>query len=77
MNISVQMIPVYHVADYNLQIFKLFPASFYPAYCHDYHNSILSLFILLYCAIRVRFIFQIDFDTYIIISEDNAIDIPM
>ena len=71
------MIPVYHVTDYNLLIFNLFPASFYLAYCHDYHNSMISLFILLYCAIIERFIFQIDFDTYINISEDNAIGISV
>ena len=59
----------------------MFPVLFYLAYCHDNmngdnHNSILSLFILLYCAIIVRFIFQIDIDTYVInISEDNAINI--
>ena len=41
-------------------------------------DIILSLFILIYCAILVRYIFQIDFDTYVInISKDNAIDIPV
>ena len=70
------MIPVYRLADYNKLIFLFYPVSFYLAYCHDYHNSIISLFILLYCAIIVRFIFQIDFDTYSVnISEDNVIDI--
>ena len=75
MNISVQMILVYHVADYKVLIFLFFTVSFYLAYCQDYHNSILSLFILIYCAIIVRYVFQIDFDTSVInISEDIAID---
>ena len=62
---------IYHVVDYNN---VLIPLSFYLAYCHYYHNSILSFVILLYCAIIVLFIFQINFHTYDInISEDNAI----
>ena len=78
MNISVQMIPVYRVADYNVLIILFFAVSFYLAYCHDYHNSILSLFILIYCTILVRYNFQIVFDTYVInISEDIALDIPV
>ena len=65
MHISVQMILVYRVADYNVLIFLFFAVLFYLAYCHDYHNSILSLFILIYCTIIIKYIFQIDFDTYI------------
>ena len=52
MNISVQMIPVYRVADYNAWIFLFLPVSFYLAYCQAYHNSRLSLFISIYCALQ-------------------------
>ena len=74
MNISVQMIPVYRVADSdcNAWIFLFLPVSFYLAYCQDYHNSRLSLFII------VRSIIQFDFETYVInISENIAIEIPV
>ena len=39
------------VADYNAWIFLFLPVSFYLAYCPEYHNSRLSLFILIYCAL--------------------------
>ena len=49
--INRQLIPVYRVADYNAWIFLFLPVSFYLAYCPEYHNSRLSLFILIYCAL--------------------------